>query len=471
MIKHLANKIYPVILSGGIGSRLWPLSRQKSPKQFIPLIDDKNLLQNTCARYTDHSFFEKPMVICNEDHRFQVAESLRNIGITDATILLEPCARNTAPAIALAALSVVENTPEGVMLVLPSDHYIENVDEILGKLQTDVDDYLYMFGIKPHSSETGYGYIESGQPKSSDAFYVKRFIEKPSKEKAEKYCKDNAFYWNSGMFLFKAKIYLEVLKAHCPQIYENCLKSYQHKRKDLDFTRLAHDAFSHCDNISIDYAIMEKADKVAVIPLTQTQWSDIGAWGALFELSEKDKNGNIIKGDVYQVDSENCYLHSHDRLLAAVGVTDLVIVETADAILVANRDHTQELKKLIGQLANENRQELVKHKRHYAPWGYSDHIASGGNFVVNKLYFKMGAKSSLQMHYHRDKYFTVLCGAAKIMVNETVHLLSQGMSVNIKALQKHQIFAIGHLSLQMLEICSGHYLSDDDIVRFEEETR
>lgn len=464
------GKICPVILSGGVGSRLWPLSREKSPKQFIPLLNDKNLLQNTCLRYQNNKFFNQTIIVCNEDHRFQVAESLRAIEISDAEIILEPCAKNTAPAIALAALSIMEKDPEGIMMVSPSDHYIEGFDQVINIL-THIqmnNSYLYTFGIRANTPETGYGYIESDQEIDDFAHKVKQFVEKPTKEKAEDYIQSAKYYWNSGLFLFKASTYLEQLKNYELETFQACFESFNKKVKDLDFVRVDKNKFNQSKNISIDYALMEKADKVAVIPLDNIEWSDIGSWTALNNLSKKDQNGNIIQGDVYQVDTKNCYLRSHDRLIATAGITDLVVVETADAILVADSNHTQEIKKLVTKLKKDKRQEINKHRRHYAPWGHSEQIAKGDNFIVNKLYFKANAKSSLQMHYHRNEYFTVLSGAAKIIVDKKEYLLSEGMSVNITPLQKHQVIAIGHLPVELLEIQSGSYLSDEDIVRFEE---
>lgn len=464
------ENIYPVVLSGGAGSRLWPLSRQKSPKQFIPLIDDKNLLQNTCLRYQDQSIFSPPVIVCNEDHRFQVAESLRNIDINQASIILEPCARNTAPAIALAALQVYQENPEAMMLISPSDHYIENFEELLTDIQ-NLDfqsECLYTFGIKPTHAETGYGYIQVGKKIADSVYEVSQFIEKPNKERAQIHIEKGNVYWNSGLFLFSAKTYLEQLQQHQLDVYECCIKSFEQRVKDLDFIRVAKTHFEACPNISIDYAVMEKADKIAVIPLSEVKWSDIGSWGALFELGQKDQKGNIIKGDVCQIDTQNCYLRSHDRLLATVGVSGLVVVETADAVLVADRDNTQAIKQVVEMLGVSKRTEAIKHKRHFGPWGYSDRIAKGENFLVNKLYFKAGAESSLQMHYHRTEYFTVLSGAIKIKVEDKEYLLSQGMSITIEPLQKHQVIAIGQLSVEVLEVQLGSYLAEDDIERFEE---
>ncbi|MCF6764286.1 mannose-1-phosphate guanylyltransferase/mannose-6-phosphate isomerase [Thiotrichales bacterium 19S3-7] len=464
------HKIYPVILSGGVGSRLWPLSRKKSPKQFIPLIDNHNLLQSTYLRYVDEPLCEKPIIVCNEDHRFQVAESLRALEVENATIILEPEAKNTAPAIALAALAVLEKEQDPFILVSPSDHYVNNFKKlfkILAQARLE-SEYLYTFGIQPSSAETGYGYIKVGSKRNDTVYDVISFIEKPNKESAKAYLKEGSYYWNSGIFLFKATTYLKQLEVNDPKTYQSCVKSFNQKQKDLDFIRIDAETFSHCADISVDYAIMEKAKKIAVIPIEQLKWSDIGSWKALFDLANKDQNGNIVKGDIYQVNTKNCYLHSHDRLLATAGIDSLVVVETADAILVADASHTQEIKALVSKLKLDNRQEVIKHKRHYAPWGYSDQIAKGDNFIVNKLYFKANAKSSLRMHYHRSEYFTVLSGAIKVLINDQTYLLSQGMSINILPLQKHQVIAIGQLPAEMLEIQSGAYLSDDDIERFEE---
>ncbi|WP_119328677.1 mannose-1-phosphate guanylyltransferase/mannose-6-phosphate isomerase [Cysteiniphilum halobium] len=464
---NLSN-LYPVILSGGSGSRLWPLSRQKSPKQFIPLIDDKNLLQNTCLRFSERSMFHSPVIVCNEVHRFQVAESLRGIGVENAKIILEPCAKNTAPAIALAALTILESDSDGIMLILPSDHYIKDNSELMNIFKgLNVSDHeLYTFGVKPKAPEVGYGYIEIGEKKNNFSYHIKRFIEKPELEAAQKYITDDGFYWNSGIFLFKAKAYLDALRKYKPKIHEICSREFDKKQQDLDFIRIPEEGFSQCEDVSIDYAVMEKAKNVQVIPLLKTSWSDVGSWKALFELGEKDQNGNIAKGDVYQVGSKNCYFRTHSRMLSAVGVENLVVVETADAILVADATQAQDIKLIVDELKKDNRQEYIRHKRYYGPWGYSDQLVRGEKFIVNKLYFKVGAKSSLQMHHHRSEYFTVLSGAAKVVIEGEEHLLSEGMSINITPLKKHQVLAIGILPLEMLEIQSGNYISEDDIERF-----
>ena len=462
--------VFPVILSGGIGSRLWPLSRKTSPKQFISLLNDRNLLQNTYARFADRNLFNAPVIVCNEEHRFQVAESLREVGVDDAVIILEPCMKNTAPAIALAALAIQEADRDGVMLAVPSDHYMCNVAVFLSACKKalsamNLNETLCAFGIQPERAETGYGYMELKDESAPGVFCVKQFVEKPDKVRAEQYLKSEAYYWNSGIFMFKAATYLSALKVCAPEIYQNCFESFRQKRKDLDFIRVKAQEFSKCQSISIDYAVMEKYDKVVAIPLKNAGWSDIGSWRALFDVGEKDKSGNILKGDVYQTGSQNCYLRSHDRLLAAVGVKNLVVVETADAIMVADQSRTQEIKAIVKQLEQNKRQELVKHKRRYSPWGHGDRIAEGSGFIVNKLYFKAQANSSLQMHYHRLEHFTVLRGAAKVMIDGQKYMLSEGDSVTAKPLQTHQIFAIGRLALEILEIQMGHYLADEDIVR------
>lgn len=464
----MTKKIYPVILSGGVGSRLWPLSREESPKQFVPLFNDKNLLQNTCSRYKNDNLFYDPIIVCNDAHRFQVAESIRGFKYQSSDIILEPCARNTAPAIALAAFRAIEKDPESIMLVSPSDHYIDDFKEITHIIEhLDMrKPSLYTFGIKPDSAETGYGYIKMGKRVDIFSHEVQRFIEKPDIKKANEYVKQGDFYWNSGMFLFHAKVYLEELKSYQPETYESCCQAYQKHRKDLDFIRVCEQSFRQCNDISIDYAVFEKTKNAMMIPLSEIQWSDVGSWGALSKLGNKDSDANIIKGDVCQVNSKSCYLHSHDRLIAAVDVDGLVVVETADAVLVANANSTQNVKAVVEKLKCDNRQETRKHKRHYGPWGYRDQLVKDENFLVNRVYFKKDAESSLQMHHYSRKYFTVLRGAARVMINGKEHLLSVGMSVSIAPLQRHQVFAIGLLPLEMIEIRSGSHISEDDIVRF-----
>lgn len=468
--KGTKNAIYPVILSGGAGSRLWPLSREKSPKQFISLVNDHNLFQNTCMRFMDTAGFRPPVIVCNEAHRFQVAESLRSLHIEDATIILEPCARNTAAAVALAALHTLEENENAMMLVCPSDHYIANNDELLQKAiniaLSDVDEYLYTFGVKPKAAETGYGYLETGEIIQDNVYSVKRFIEKPNKTVAEKLYQDPSCFWNSGIFLFKAKAYLEALKQYCSDIYQHCVSSFIARKTDLDFIRVDKADFSKCENISIDYAVMERSDKVAMLTLTETDWSDIGSWAALFDLGTKDNNGNFVKGDVFHFDTQNCYLRAYDRLLAVVGLKDLVVVETADAILVADKAKTQEIKAIVTELKQNGRQELEKHKKYYSPWGYSEELTRGDGFIIKKLYFKIGAKSSLHMHFHRREYVSILKGAAEILLEDKVHLLSEGESLEIKPLKKHRITAMGNIPLEMIELQSGSYLGDDDMKRF-----
>ncbi|PIQ42976.1 MAG: mannose-1-phosphate guanylyltransferase/mannose-6-phosphate isomerase [Gammaproteobacteria bacterium CG11_big_fil_rev_8_21_14_0_20_46_22] len=466
----MANNIHTVILSGGAGSRLWPLSRKSSPKQFIPLLGENNLLQDACLRYKGNDQFQTLTVVSNEEHRFQVAESLRAIGINDAEIILEPFARDTAPAVALAALSLCEKFSDPLMFVVPSDHYMENLEEMFSILSSAhfENNALYTFGIKPRSPESAYGYIEAGEQCSRGIFSVKQFVEKPSVEKAQAYCDAGNFYWNSGFFLFKAKAYLDALKTLQPAVYAQCYKAFQQKTKDLDFIRVGVESFSQSPAISIDYAVMEKASNVKLIPLESLKWSDIGSWNALFDLSEKDESGNLIKGDVFQINTNNSYLRSQTRLLAAVGVDHLIVVETADAILVAHRDHDQDIKKLVSVLKKASRSEVVKNKRRYGPWGRSDCFIESEHFVINRLSYNANAKSSLQVHHHRSEHFVILRGLAKVVVDGVEHQLSQGMSVNVLPKQKHQIFAFGEEPLEILEIQYGEIISPEDVVRLGE---
>lgn len=462
--------IYPVILSGGTGSRLWPLSREQSPKQFISLIDDKNLLQNTCLRFAGLKEFTDPIIICNQDHRFQAAESLRNINMKPMSIILEPIARNTAPAIALAAFSILEMDMDGVMLVLPADHYLKDSTEMINSVITaaescHIHDYLFTFAIKPQKAETGYGYIEIGEMLGGGIRKVAKFIEKPNVDAAKKYLDSGKYYWNSGIFLFSAKLYLKELKESHLEIYQTCQKAYFLRKQDLDFVRVDPEAFESCPSESIDYAILEKTKNILVILLGKSTWSDIGSWGALFDLGKKDESGNILKGDILCSSVSNCYLQSHDRLLAAVGIKDIIVVETADAILVVHRNKTQKVKHIVKKLQCNTRDEVLRHKKSYSPWGYSEELHKGNGFIVKFLHFIESGRTSLHKHYNRSEYFSVLLGEAEIVLGKERIRLKAGESISVNPEIEHQIINVGEMSLSMLEVRLGIVLDELDIVR------
>ena len=465
--------IYPVILSGGSGSRLWPLSRQKSPKQFIDLVGQHNLLQDTCRRLSSIEGVQKPIVVSNEDHRFQVAESLRAIDLQDSAIILEPVSRNTAPAIALGALEISQVDEDAIILVLAADHHFRDIQPLSQSIEKGLPfaqkNWLVTFGVKPTAPQTGYGYIQQGNMVADGVFEVNAFVEKPTADKAKQYMDSGTFHWNSGIFMMKASTYLENLKIFDKTSYDACLAAYEKRCRDLDFIRVNQKAFSQAISESVDYAIMEKSKEVVVVPFHHSGWSDIGSWGALFELEDKDADDNIIQGDVVSYDVENCYLRSHDRLLAAVGIQDLIVVETADAIMVSHKDKTQEVKQIVKQLEQSNRKELIEHKRVYTLWGYREMLVEGDRFMVQKLYFACDKASSIQMHYHKSKHITVLSGTAEVMVKGEVILLPENKSMMIDIGTKHQIRNNGKIPLRLMEVQAGSYLHEDDIIRFESE--
>ncbi|APE32102.1 mannose-1-phosphate guanylyltransferase/mannose-6-phosphate isomerase [Halomonas aestuarii] len=460
--------ITPVIMAGGSGSRLWPLSRQLRPKQFLPLTGEDSMLQETLKRLApvDH---RPPLLICNEEHRFLVAEQVRQQGITDARILLEPEGRNTAPAIALAALHSVEEDPEALLLVLAADHLIRDV----AQFHESVDHarvlaehgQLVTFGVVPTHAETGYGYIQRGESKGDVGFRVKRFVEKPDRITAEGYLATGDYYWNSGMFLFSAQRYLEELEHFQPAMVAACRAALAGASQDLDFTRLDAEAFKACPADSVDYAVMERTEHASVVPL-DAGWSDIGSWSALWEVSERDAQGNACQGDVMLHDSHNLLVHSDHRLVATVGVEDLVIVETKDAVLVARKDRVQEVKQIVSRLQAEKRSEQESHREVYRPWGVYDSIDHGERYQVKCITVKPGAKLSVQLHHHRAEHWVVVSGTAKVTIGDNTRLVSENESTYIPIGQIHSLENPGKIPLELIEVQSGSYLGEDDIVRF-----
>ncbi len=467
--------IIPVVLSGGSGTRLWPVSRKAYPKQFLNLTGDHSLFQQTVFRglAIDKA---NPIVVCNEQHRFLVAEQLLEIGLNDAPIILEPVARNTAPAIALAAIQAEHQTlgkDSPLLLVLPSDHLIKNPDAFARSVQiasrAAQKGKIVTFGIVPTEAETGYGYIHAGNVEemsaAAEAFPVLGFTEKPDERTAHDYLASGEYLWNSGMFLFQASRYLEELEKYNPEMLEACRTAMASGVKDLDFLRPNKTAFESCPSDSIDYAVMEKTQDAVVVPMN-AGWSDIGEWGALWKNSEKDSDGNAIKGEVVTIDSKDCLIHSDHRMVATLGLEDIVVVETADAVLVANKHRTQDVKKIIASLNGSTESLAENHRKVYRPWGHYDSIDSGPRFQVKRITVKPEATLSLQKHLHRAEYWVVVTGTAEITCGDKVAMLTENESIHIPLGEVHRVANPGKIPLEMIEVQSGSYLGEDDIIRF-----
>lgn len=464
--------LIPVILSGGSGTRLWPLSRKNLPKQFLPLAGDTSLFQQTVSRAQALPDAASPIVVCSEDHRFLVAEQLQMLGVSDASILLEPVARNTAPAIALAALQGLARDPDAILLVLPADHLIGDTDSFGDAVRTALplaeEGWLATFGIRPEAPETGFGYIKRGKPLHDTGYQVEAFVEKPDRATAEAYLKTGAYDWNSGMFLFRASRLLEELAQQAPAIHAGVVGAFESAHTDLDFVRIDKDAFSQIPEDSIDYAVMEKTTRAAVVPVS-CKWSDIGSWEALWATSEHDTDGNRLQGDVLALDSSNSYARSsHRRLVALLGVENLIVVDTPDAVLVAARSHAQDVKKLVDQLKAAGRPEHMFHRKVYRPWGSYDSIDMGERFQVKRIMVKVGASLSLQKHHHRAEHWIVVSGTAEVTRDEEVFMLSENQSTYLPLGSVHRLRNLGKVPLELIEVQSGSYLGEDDIVRLED---
>jgi mannose-1-phosphate guanylyltransferase/mannose-6-phosphate isomerase len=464
--------LVPVILSGGAGTRLWPLSRELYPKQLLPLMSEHTMLQET-ARRLEGLEASAPIVVCNDSHRFLVAEQLRLIGISPRAILLEPFGRNTAPAIALAALAALQTAQKGedpILLVLPADHVIRDVAAFqratLAAVAAAEKGQLATFGVVPHSPETGYGYIRRGETLGS-AQRIAQFVEKPNLERAQQFIASGDHYWNSGMFVFRARRYLEELAKFAPAIAQLCRESFDAAQADLDFIRVDAQRFEATPSDSIDYAVMEKTADAVVVPL-DAGWSDVGSWASLHAASEADGDGNVSRGDVISEDSENCYLYSESRLVAAVGLRDHVVVETKDAVLVAPKERVQDVKNLVARLKKLGRSEHSLHREVFRPWGSYDSLENGQRFQVKRLCVKPGAQLSLQLHHHRAEHWVVVSGTARITRGEETFLLEENQSTYIPLGVRHRIENPGKIPLHVIEVQSGSYLGEDDIVRFED---
>jgi len=462
--------LIPVILSGGVGSRLWPLSREFYPKQLLALLGEQTMLQNTMLRLQGLADMSPPLIVCNEVHRFLVAEQLRVMGCNPMHIILEPIGRNTAPAVAIAALAAQARDAEALLLVLPADHLIEAAETfcqvVTAGIQAAQNHQLVTFGVVPNHPETGYGYIKAASVTTGIA-PVSQFVEKPDLATAERYVQSGDYYWNSGMFLFRAATYLAELQKFAPDMFNACQHAYQHAEHDRDFLRLDKAAFSACPSDSIDYAVMEKTDAASVLPL-DAGWSDVGSWSSLWAVSEKDAQENVCLGDVLTSDTTGCYLRAEHRLLATVGLHNHIVVETADAVMVAHRDRVQDIKKIVAQLKADKRQEADLHRKVYRPWGSYENIEVGERFQVKLIVVNPNASLSLQLHYHRSEHWIVVNGTALVTCDDEQFILSENQSTYIPLGKKHRLENPGRLPLEIIEIQSGSYLGEDDIVRYED---
>lgn len=461
--------ILPVILSGGSGTRLWPISRSAYPKQFLKLgLGENSLLQETVNRVSGCGFLP-PMLICNHEHRFIIAEQMRSIGFEDVDIILEPIAKNTAPAIALAALRSIQNGMDPLLVVLPADHFIENSEEFHRALSVAIDfaekGKLVTFGISPSKPETGYGYIEMGSRiVDSEAFKVRGFVEKPDLDTAKKYVDSKNFLWNSGIFVFKASRYLDELEAFAPEIFGVCENAIKKSNRDLSFLSISYEDFASCPEDSIDYAVMERTSDAVVVPMN-AGWNDVGSWSALWDIGEKDVNGSVIRGDVETINSFDNYIYADSRLVTVLGLSNLIVIESKDAVMVAHKNHVQDVKKIVAKLKDKDREEYKLHPEVYRPWGVYVSVDAGHRYQVKRITVKPGAKLSVQMHHHRAEHWIIVSGTAKIKNGDKEYLLTENQSTYIPVGQIHALENPGSIPLELIEVQSGSYLGEDDIVR------
>ncbi|HHQ4556374.1 TPA: mannose-1-phosphate guanylyltransferase/mannose-6-phosphate isomerase [Aeromonas hydrophila] len=459
--------LLPVVMAGGSGTRLWPLSRTLFPKQFLSLTSSATMLQETLLRLSplDH---QPAFLVCNQEHRFIVAEQLRKANLVHGGIALEPVGRNTAPAVAIAALHARAKGEDPLLLVLAADHVIAQPAAFCQAVQAAMplaeQGQLVTFGIVPTAPETGYGYIQQGDTVGLGASKVAAFVEKPNLELAQQYLSDGRYLWNSGMFLFKASVYLNELVQFCPQIVEQCQQALQLAQDDLDFIRLDPDSFAVCPDDSIDYAVMEKTANAVVMPL-DASWSDVGSWSALWDVSEKDAQGNVLQGDVLTEQTHNSFIYAQHRLTAAVGIDDMVVVETKDAVLVAHKDRVQDIKGIVSQLKAANRAEQLQHREVFRPWGSHDAIADGERYHVKQVMVKPGQKTAVQIHYHRAEHWIIVSGTARVTRGDEIFLISENESTYIPLGIAHSIENPGKIPLEIIEVRTGIYLAEDGIVR------
>lgn len=479
--KSTSTEVIPVVLSGGSGTRLWPLSREHYPKQLLALINDNTLLQDTFKRLDGVDVLsQQQIIVCNEEHRFLVAEQLRQLNTNKSKILLEPVGRNTAPALTLAALSITNEQDDAVMLVLPADHAITNIPAyhraVNQAYEFALQDKLVTFGIKPSSPETGFGYIKVGNELKQHCFELSEFVEKPDLKNAEHYIQSGNYVWNSGMFMMKASVWLDHINTFSPNILSFCDGAFKAAQADNDFCRVDTDLFEQCESDSIDYAVMEKItkqDKVnksstAVVVTLDAGWTDLGSWSSLWQVGNKDSNGNVISGDVFAENTKNSYIYSNKKLVAALGLEDIIIVETSDAVLVAHKDYAQDVKNIVSWLKQQNRNEQINHQKVFRPWGYYESIDAGQRFQVKRITVNKGATLSLQLHHHRAEHWVVVKGTATVTRGDEEFLVTENQSTYIPLGVKHRLENKGSIPLEMIEVQSGSYLGEDDIVRFDD---
>ena len=465
------HSLVPVVLCGGSGTRLWPLSREAFPKQFLRLSGETSMLQQTLLRLDGIDALAPALLVCNESSRFIVAEQLREIGMDNARMVLEPVRRNTAPAIATAALQAMENGQDPILLVLPSDHVILDAQAFHQAInlarEAAEQGKLLTFGITPSGPETGYGYIRAEGKEAGKVQRIVEFVEKPALTLAEQYIASGDYFWNSGMFLFRASRYLEELERFQPAVIAACREAVAKAKTDLDFIRLDHDAYAASPDIAVDYAVMERTADAATVAL-DAGWNDIGSWAAVFDIAKKDADNNSAHGDVLLQDCNDCLVHSNNRLVTAIGMRNTVIVETADAVLVMDASQAQHTKTLVAQLVKQDRPEATMHREVFRPWGSYDSIGNGERFQVKRITVKPGAKLSLQMHHHRAEHWIVVSGTAQITNGDKEYLLTENQSTYIPLGVVHSLANPGKVPLELIEIQSGSYLGEDDIVRFED---
>jgi len=467
------HNIYPVILSGGSGTRLWPLSRSMYPKQFIRFFDGQNgsFLSAALNRLKQTAGFKAPILLCNNDHRFLIREEVDRAGLDPLAIILEPTARNTAPAIAVAALVALRENPDAILTVMPSDHQVKDEDlfaeGVKSAAEVAATGKLVLFGIKPTEPHTGYGYIKQGSELpgfNGHAFGVEAFTEKPDRKTAETYLASGSHFWNSGIFVLNAQTFLDEIERLQPEILEAARAALDGAQEDLGFLRLDKTGFASAPNISVDYAVMEKTAAAAMLPLN-VGWNDVGSWTSLWDIAPRDEKGNYIKGDAVLEDTTNCYVHSEKAIVSTIGVKDLVIVDTPDALLVADKARTQDVSKIVQRLKQSNRKEQEQHLRNYRPWGYFETLNIGPRFQVKLLHVKPGGKLSMQMHHHRSEHWIVVQGTAQVIIGEREQLVRENESVYIIATQWHRLENPGKVPVEIIEVQIGSYLGEDDILR------
>lgn len=463
--------IYPVILSGGVGSRLWPTSRALYPKQLLPLVSERAMLLETAFRVTDPALFAPTIVVSNDEHRFIIAQQMREAGLVPLAHLLEPEGRNTAPAAAAAAAFVQTRDPRGIVLILPADHHIRDVAAFRAAIEAGAqlarDGKLVTFGVVPSAPETGYGYIKRGVPIGEGAFAVERFVEKPDRATAKAYLDQGGYDWNAGIFMFRADRILDEMRIHCPSIAALAAEAVHKGNRDLDFLRLQPEAFGACPSDSIDYAVMEHTRDAVVVPVDMG-WSDIGSWSALWDIGAKDEGGNVVSGDVLAEDTRNCFIRAETGLVATLGVENLIVVETGDVLFIAAKDRVQDVKKIVERIAADGRTEHQAHNRVHRPWGFYESLDSGERHQVKHLMVYPGAALSLQMHHRRAEHWVVVSGHARVTVGQDVKILYENESTYIPVGTRHRLENPGTEPLSIIEVQSGDYLGEDDIVRFDD---